>query len=122
MTTQTDARLRPAVEADLAEVERLLSSAGLPTAGVGEHLGTFIVAEDAGALVGVVGLEVHGEYALLRSATVAGPWRGRGLGRRLVKQIVAAAETRGIRALYLLTPRARSRRPGATTTTTASIA
>lgn len=97
------ATLRAAVSEDLDAVERLLVQSGLPTVGVGEALCSFIVAESEGRLVGVVGLEICCEYALLRSTAVAPEWRDRGLGRRLVERIIAEAEARNICALYLLT-------------------
>ncbi len=101
--TVANAVLRPATTRDLAAIEQLLTAAQLPTAGVTEALANFIVAESDGRLVGVVGLEVCCEYALLRSTAVEPAWRGRGLGRALVERIIAEAEARGIRALYLLT-------------------
>ena len=100
-----DASLRAARGSDLPAIERLLVSSGLPTAGVAEALPSFVVAESEGKqIVGVVGLELCcEEYALLRSAAVEPDWRGTGLGRRLVARVIADAESRGIRALYLLT-------------------
>lgn len=95
--------LRAAVNADLDDVEQLLTASGLPVAGVAESLDTFIVAESEGRVVGVVGLEMCGERALLRSTAVSPKWRDRGLGRRLVERIIAEAESRDLRALYLLT-------------------
>lgn len=105
--TQTrEASLRPATTSDLAEIERLLDSSGLPTAGIADSFCTFVVAEsvDDRRIVGVAGLEeCGGEYALLRSTAVDPEWRGTGLGRRLVEQVIAEAESRGTKALYLLT-------------------
>jgi amino-acid N-acetyltransferase len=98
-----NATLRPAREADLGAVEQLLTASGLPLDGVADALCTFIVAESDGRLVGVVGLEICCEHALLRSTAVASDWRDRGLGRQLVERIIAEAEARNIRALYLLT-------------------
>jgi N-acetylglutamate synthase-like GNAT family acetyltransferase len=101
-----EASLRAATARDLAAIEQLLTSSGLPTAGVADALRDFIVAEseDDNRVVGVVGLELCGEeYALLRSAAVEPEWRGTGLGRRLVTHVIADAESRGIKALYLLT-------------------
>ena len=95
--------LRSAVSDDLAAVERLLVASSLPVIGVAEALPNFVVAESDGRLVGVVGLEICCEYALLRSTAVAPEWRDRGLGRQLVERIIAQAEARGICALYLLT-------------------
>ena len=104
-TTDTrDAALRVATDSDLPAIERLLASSGLPIAGVGEALRGFVVAESNREIVGVVGLEMCcDEYALLRSTAVAPDWRGTGLGRRLVTHAIAEAESRGIKALYLLT-------------------
>lgn len=110
MTTTTSnagpaasARLRPATSADLPNVEKLLTASRLPLDGVREALPTFIVAESAGDLVGVAGLEVCCDNALLRSVAVADAWRSRGVGRALVERVIAEAESRGIHALYLLT-------------------
>lgn len=108
LTTQTraghaSALIRGATMADLPAVERLLTDSQLPLDGVREVLNSFLVAESGGALVGVAGLEVCCEHALLRSVAVGPAWRSRGLGRELVTRIIASAESRGIRALYLLT-------------------
>jgi len=53
--------------------------------------------------VGVAGLEVCCNNALLRSVAVLPDWRSHGLGRALVTRVISDAEARGIRALYLLT-------------------
>ena len=95
--------LRPARNEDLAAVEQLLTASGLPADGVADALCTFIVAESDERIVGVVGLEICCEHALLRSTAVAPEWRDRGLGRQLVERIIAEAEARNISALYLLT-------------------
>jgi amino-acid N-acetyltransferase len=95
--------LRPAHDEDLGAVEQLLTASGLPADGVAGALCTFIVAESERRIVGVVGLEICCEHALLRSTAVAPEWRDRGLGRQLVERIIAEAESRNIRALYLLT-------------------
>lgn len=108
MSTQevTGATLRRATLDDEPEVAALLTASALPLEGVHEALPCFVVAEDAGAIVGVAGVEEcgrAGEHALLRSVVIAPAWRGRGLGRALVTRAIADAEARGARALYLLT-------------------
>ncbi len=95
--------LRAAVAHDLPAVERLLSESGLPLAGVSDSLATFVVAERGTDLVGVAGLEVCGDNALLRSVAVRPDGRGRGIGRALITRMIADAEARGLGALYLLT-------------------
>lgn len=108
LTTQTraggaSALIRGATMADLPAVERLLRESQLPLDGVREALNAFLVAESGGTLVGVAGLEVCCEHALLRSVAVVPSWRSKGLGRELISRIIADAESRGIKALYLLT-------------------
>ena len=99
----TAARIRPAAREDLAAIERLLTASKLPLDGVREALPSFVVAESAGELVGVAGLERCRDNALLRSVAVAESCRSRGVGRALVERVIAEAESRGIHALYLLT-------------------
>jgi len=96
-------QIRPAGDTDLAAIEELLTQSNLPLDGVREALGTFVVAEADGDLVGVAGLEICCDDALLRSVAVSPEWRSRGVGRALVTRAISDAEARGIRALYLLT-------------------
>ena len=51
----------------------------------------------------MVGLEIYGTVALLRSLAVAPDGQGRGLGAALLAHAERAARQRGITALYLLT-------------------
>jgi N-acetylglutamate synthase-like GNAT family acetyltransferase len=103
ITTIPGATLRPARPSDLPAIERLLTDSGLPLAGVAAALDTFTVAESDTELVGVAGLEVCCDNALLRSVAVMPEWRSRGLGRTLVTHVIADAAGRGLRGLYLLT-------------------
>jgi amino-acid N-acetyltransferase len=102
-TSAAAPRLRPARADDLAAVERLLVASQLPLDGVREALPTFIVAESGADIVGVAGLEICCDNALLRSVAVHDAWRSQGLGRALVTRTISEAEARGINALYLLT-------------------
>jgi len=102
-TQNTEPRVRAAAPNDLAAVERLLTASGLPLDGVQEALADFVVAEAGEDLVGVAGLEVCCDNALLRSVAVLPEWRSHGLGRALVTRVISDAEARGIRGLYLLT-------------------
>ena len=104
MTSSTTApHIRPAAPSDLAAVERLLASSDLPLEGVREALSTFVVAQAGADIVGVAGLEVCCDNALLRSVAVHPDWRSHGIGRALVTRVISDAEARGIHALYLLT-------------------
>ena len=96
-------RVRSAAPGDLPAVERLLEASGLPLDGVTEAFDTFVVAEAGSELVGVAGLEICCDNALLRSVAVRPEWRSHGVGRAVVTRAIADAEARGLRALYLLT-------------------
>jgi len=95
--------IRPADPDDLAAIERLLTVSSLPLDGVSDALEAFVVAQSGDEIVGVAGLEVCCDNALLRSVAVSPGWRSHGLGRALVTRVISDAEARGLRALYLLT-------------------
>jgi amino-acid N-acetyltransferase len=95
--------LRAARESDLPAVLALLGQAKLPVAGVADAPSQFMVAESDNQLVGVVGLEVYGASALLRSAAVEESWRRSGVGRVLVERALDIARERGIDDVFLLT-------------------
>lgn len=89
---------------DLATVRSLLASAGLPTGDLtDEHLEHFFYAGSASRPCGVVGVEMLGEFGLLRSLVVSDESRESGLGAALVKRVEEHARSRGVRAIYLLT-------------------
>jgi amino-acid N-acetyltransferase len=82
----------------------MLEAAGLPTADLSEsHCDTFFFRGPPERPAGLVGLEIFGDVALLRSLVVAPERRGRGEGAALLDHAESQARGRGIRALYLLT-------------------
>jgi amino-acid N-acetyltransferase len=101
--------IRAAERSDLADIQRLLTAAELPVTGVSEIIdaapGNFLVARAStgNKLIGVAGLEMCGDDALLRSVAVDSEWRGSGVGRDLVQHIFSLAGSGGTRTLYLLT-------------------
>jgi amino-acid N-acetyltransferase len=88
---------------DTEAVQCLLASCDLPTDDVAEHLDHFIVAASGKVACGVIGLELLGNLALLRSLAVAKPYRGRRLASMLYEQIVHYARQQGVVDLYLFT-------------------
>jgi amino-acid N-acetyltransferase len=95
--------IRAALPSDRASVETLLVAAGLPTDGVAEHFGSFFVVDDGGKIVGVAGVELYGQHALLRSVAVATDSKGAGVGTLLTRRVIDEAFARGARAIFLLT-------------------
>ena len=96
-------KIREATNRDLDAVESLLSASDMPLDGVKENFSSFVVAEDKGEIAGVIGLEKFGSVALLRSVVVSPEYRGSGVGRKLVEQLLEKAEKAGIEELFLLT-------------------
>ncbi|GBF04812.1 hypothetical protein DAERI_020409 [Deinococcus aerius] len=82
----------------------MLAALNLPTAGVGEHLGGYLLAEDGdGHVLGLAGLETHDRVGLLRSVAVTPSARGQGVAARLIGEVLDQARARGLQHLYLLT-------------------
>jgi amino-acid N-acetyltransferase len=103
MPATAGTRIRAATTADADSVRALLADAKLPLEGVPADLLHFLVAERDGGVVGAIGMELHGDAALLRSAVVAPGHRGAGVGERLVQALLDLARAAGARDLVLLT-------------------
>jgi amino-acid N-acetyltransferase len=96
----TETHSRPSLRAAV----QLLTEASLPTADLTEsHLEHFFYCGPAASPTGLIGLEIHGDAALLRSLVVAKPARSAGLGAKLVSHAEQYARSRGVTAVYLLT-------------------
>ncbi len=92
---------------DLPGALELLGRSGLSQHGVAERWGHyFVVREDDGRVIGVAGLEVHGEFGLLRSVAVDDDYRGQGLAAALVEATLERARRLGLRKAYLFTTNA----------------
>ena len=84
--------------------ERLLAGADLPTSDLADaKLEDFFHTGPASAPSGLVGLELYGEVALLRSLVVAPSSRAGGTGTALLDHAELHARSRGVRRLFLLT-------------------
>lgn len=101
---RADCAIRQTTVADFEGVQALLAACGLPSGDLtAESLDGFHVAVgDDDEIVGVAGLQQIGDAALLRSVAVQPGLHGSGLGSRLVDAALALAQTRSIRALYLI--------------------
>jgi amino-acid N-acetyltransferase len=88
----------------LSSAVALLQAQGLPISDItDEHLEHFFFAGCAGSPSGLVGVEIYGSDALLRSLVVSEHGRGKGLGAILVDHAEQYATSNGVRSLYLLT-------------------
>lgn len=95
--------IRRAEDADIERVEALLRDARLPLEGARDALRVGFVAEEHGAIVGAVALEMYPDSALLRSLVVDQAAQGKGLGGRLTQAAIEEAQRRRVHTIYLLT-------------------
>ena len=92
------------VQPELAAVRTLLDSADLPSADLThDHCRHFFYQGPPDAPTGLVGLELLGDVALLRSLVVVPQARASGMGSALVAHAEGFARSRGVSAVYLLT-------------------
>ncbi len=84
-------------------VKALLTAAGLPTDDLPGGLDHFLACGDPANPDGIVGLEIFGKGALLRSLVVGEAARGRGLGKDLVAAAEALAAGHRVQRVFLLT-------------------
>ena len=89
---------------DIEYIQPLLAENGLPTDDLAAlDLNHFFTCRDASRTIAVIGLEVFGTDALLRSLAVQRDYRGHGCGALLLQAAETHAQQSGIRNLYLLT-------------------
>lgn len=94
----------PARSTDESAIKRVLAFADLPTADISaKSLEHFLIVHEGDQLAGVIGLDLEGDIALLRSLAVAESMRGRGIGNALVVAAEALAAQCAVREIYLLT-------------------
>lgn len=87
-----------------ADVKRILKECRLPVSDIAPgHLKNFFASSDSAGMFGVVGLEVYGKVALLRSLAVLPRGRGAGAGGRLLEQAEKHAFAQAVETIYLLT-------------------
>jgi amino-acid N-acetyltransferase len=99
----TTTSIGPASGGDLDGIKRLLIGSLLPSRDVGGASQRFIVASEAGRLLGCAGLQVSGEDGLVRSMAVHWTRRNAGLGTRLHQRLLFEATLAGVKRLYVVT-------------------
>ncbi len=99
----TTTSIGPASGGDLDGIKRLLIGSLLPSRDVGGDTQRFIVASEAGRLIGCAGLQVAGQDGLVRSMAVHWTRRNAGLGTRLHQRLLFEATLAGVKTLYVVT-------------------
>ncbi|HYG37908.1 MAG TPA: arsenic resistance N-acetyltransferase ArsN2 [Cytophagales bacterium] len=99
----TSHQVEKARESDLTALKILLSSVNLPTSDLPSPLNNFLVIKEEKKVMGSIGIEVLGKYALLRSLAVDLNHRSLGLGQKLYKSAIKLAKNAGIEEIFLIT-------------------
>jgi len=81
----------------------LLAAEKLPVTDLPATLDNFVVAKDGDTIIGVAGLEIYGDYGLLRSLVVSPAHRSKGIAKLLLTEMEALAAAKALSAIYLLT-------------------
>ena len=84
-------------------VIKLLDSAKLPAQDLPVSLDSFFVAIEHDEVIGAAGLEIYGNYGLLRSLVVLPGYQDQGIAGRLVAKVEDFAGQNNLKAVYLLT-------------------
>jgi amino-acid N-acetyltransferase len=85
----------------------LLKSSNLPADDLNYERDLLVSYVEDGIMVGTGGLEIYGDYGLLRSLSVRLGTRGKALGTAITEFIIEQARERKLKAIYLLTETAR---------------
>lgn len=95
--------LRAATKADLSIIKQWLVQNHLPTEDISQVFDSLYLGTHQNTVVGIGGIERHGNDGLLRSVVIADAFRQRGYGQRLCRLLIQKAQAEGIQAVYLLT-------------------
>lgn len=90
-------------DTEITQALDLLNENALPTTDLPKQQVRLFGITENNKLSGCVGIEVFGEYALLRSLASSSSSRGKGLGKLLTKKVEAIAKEEGVKKLFLLT-------------------
>ncbi|MDB4919908.1 arsenic resistance N-acetyltransferase ArsN2 [Mucilaginibacter sp.] len=81
----------------------LLTAEKLPATDLPDQLENFAVTKQDEEITGVIGLEIYGDYGLLRSLAVDNNFRNQGIANELLLHIEQLAAAKNLKAIYLLT-------------------
>jgi amino-acid N-acetyltransferase len=89
------------------EFKKLLKASGLPADDLNFAKDLLVGYFEGNVLVGTGGLEIYGQYGLLRSLSVKMGIRGKSVGTHITEYLIDEARDRKLKAIYLLTETAR---------------
>jgi|Deesub1362B_J571_1020462.scaffolds.fasta_scaffold00795_2 amino-acid N-acetyltransferase len=100
-------RIKKAGKEDLPYIKKLLKENCLPHEDISLDTSHFFIVETKNEFVGIGGVEIYGNFGLLRSILIMDSFRGKGYGKALCNRLIEYARNRGVEEIYLLTLTAR---------------
>lgn len=95
--------IRTASKKDYSIINNILSASNLCPVESEELLKNFLIMTINEKIIGVIGLEIFGEDALLRSFAVVDEFREKGFGSKLYNKIMDIVPSKGVNRIFLLT-------------------
>lgn len=92
-----------ALPRDIANIIDLLKKNNLPTEDISPGQQKFWIVKDADKLIGVIGLEIYGEFGLLRSMASDYAHRNKGIAGLLLSELFGYAKKEKLKKIFLLT-------------------
>jgi len=87
----------------LVEIKEILTSHNLPNDDIDGHIENFLVASKNGSVIGMVGVEIYDQMALLRSFGVKNEYQGTGVGTMLFDEMLKRIKNKSVKKVFLLT-------------------
>jgi protein-tyrosine-phosphatase/N-acetylglutamate synthase-like GNAT family acetyltransferase len=94
--------VQQAIAPDQSSILRLLQENKLPVDDISSAIQFWLV-KDGDKAAGVIGIEILGEYGLLRSMATDAAYRNQGIATLLVNELEKYAREQKLKAIYLLT-------------------
>ena len=88
---------------DLSRIHEFLEEVSVPHYDIDKHISNFFLAEEDTELIGICGIEIMNNTALLRSLAVKAAARNNGIGKLLLNKVKNYAKLNNIKKLFLLT-------------------
>ena len=100
--------LKRATEKHLQVIQKILQDNDLPVDDIPQIITELFIACKGAKIIGIGGVEKHGNIGLLRSVAIEASLRGKGFGTALCNKLIEQAKVDELDELFLLTIHAES--------------
>lgn len=98
-----EVKLKEVTKEDIPLIVRLLRSNGLPYEDIPSKICYLFIGYVGSRIIGIGGMEIYGNYGLLRSLVIEESLRGKGYGFALCNKLIEHGRLKGINEIHLLT-------------------